>query len=63
MQLNDDPKQTFPEKVLEFLTNRSLWQGAKSFFNIDPLKKSSKTKRSILVVDEGDVFINEDFLG
>lgn len=59
--LDEGPNNTFKDKMQNFLNNRSLWSSISNYFQT--LIPNHKNSNNILLIDEADVFLDENYIG
>ena len=57
MMLNENPNEPFAKKIEKLILNKSVWNSLAIMFS-SGLKSKNTRRKSILVIDESDVFIN-----
>jgi hypothetical protein len=62
MILNQTEEETFNEKVYNILMNGGTVKNMENHFS-NLISSTKKASKSILIIDEADVFINREFLG
>jgi hypothetical protein len=59
--LDDGPTNTFKDKMQKFLNTKSLWGNITNFWKT--LIPNHKKSNNILLIDEADVFLDENYIG
>jgi hypothetical protein len=61
MMLDEGPNNTFKDKMQKFLNTKSMWQSITNYFKT--LVPNHKNENHILLIDEADVFLDENYIG
>jgi hypothetical protein len=61
MMLDEGPNNTFKDKMQKFLNTKTLWDSMRNYFST--LVPNHKNSNNILLIDEADVFLDENYIG
>lgn len=59
--LDQNQNESFRDKVEQFILNPSRWNDIKTF--VKHILPENNKKNNVLLIDQADVFLNEDYLG